>query len=267
VVERQVGPRGVAPVEAAAVLGDQRGELAFYSGLFGWDAGPDMGPDAGGYRLFLKDGLPVAGLGPQFDASMPATWTTYIAVDDVEATVGRAEPAGGQVVMAPMDVFTAGRMAMIADAAGAVVGLWQAGDHIGAQRVNEPGTMVWNENATRDLEAAKAFYAAVVGWSYAQLDDGPFPYTLVEVSGRSVAGMLAMEGDEWGDIPSHWMAYFAVEDVDATANRARELGGGVAVEPFDLVIGRNAVLHDPGGAHFSVIALHEIDDPNAGWTA
>lgn len=237
---------------------------AFYSRLFGWDLGPDLGPDAGNYRLFTKDGHLVAGIGPLMAGS--PTWTTSIAVDDVDAAEERVRRSGGTVVAPPMDLpGDSGRLAVATDPAGAFFSLFQAGpNHSGAQLVNEPGTVVWNELNVRDPEAVRPFYEAVFGWTTEHMPD--MDYRTVSVSGRAVAGVMTMGDDYPEGIPPHWLTYFAVEDCAATAARAAELGGNVAAGPMDTPIGPIAVVVDPTGAVFAVGTFSEIDDPNA-WPA
>src|SRR5207302_7110512 len=98
-------------------------------------------------------------------------WTTYRATDSVDDAVGKAEAAGGKVVMAPFDVMDAGRMAFVIDPAGAAVALWQANQHIGATLVNEPGTVTWNELITTD-PGVVAFYGSVLGLTTSTMDMG-----------------------------------------------------------------------------------------------
>jgi predicted enzyme related to lactoylglutathione lyase len=236
--------------------------VEFYATLFGWE-GSDQGEEAGHYHLMRKGGLDVAGLGPA-QPGQPAAWSTYIHVDDVDAVLSRVESAGGTVALPAMDVMEAGRMAFVADPAGAIVGLWQPNQHIGSRIVNEPATPVWHECVTRDLEGSKRFYATVLGWDYTAMDPEQ-DYQLCTVSGRPVCGMMPANADAPADIPSQWIVYFGVSDTDATARRATELGGAVLVEPFDTPVGRSAVLRDNTGATFSVITLSEESDPNEGW--
>jgi predicted enzyme related to lactoylglutathione lyase len=236
---------------------DPEASARFYGELFGWDAGPAGPPeDTGGYLLFRQDGRPVAGAGPLRDASQPAAWTTYLNVDDADATAARATAAGGRVVVEPFDLLDAGRMALLLDAVGAVIGLWEPRRHTGAKLVNEPVSLCWNELACRDTAAAAAFYAAVAGWEASTMDAGGDTITVFARDGAPVAGMRAM-GDEYpAQTPSHWMTSFAVADVDATAARAEELGGAVSAAPFDAPpVGRVAVLTDPYGTAFSTVAL------------
>ncbi|WP_040495315.1 VOC family protein [Ilumatobacter nonamiensis] len=245
--------------------------VSFYESLFGWGA-EDQGEDAGGYHMFRLDGAAVAGLGPkQNDDGMPL-WSAYISVDDIDAALSRAEAAGATVVMPRTDVFTSGSMAIVVDPTGAVVSFWQPGDHIGAERVNVANTLSWHELTTRDPQGAMDFYGSVLGWEFQEMpggaDDDPsggMPgYRMVMVGDRVVGGIMPMEGDDWGDMPSHWMIYFAVDDTDAAATRVGELGGAVSVPPFDIPVGRISVCNDPDGNAFSIIAfagpIDTIDD-------
>jgi uncharacterized protein len=227
--------------------------IEFYRGLFGWDAFRVPDPDAGGYTMFrVGDADVAAASAPRGEA--PSAWSTYIASDDVDATAATVREHGGTLVLEPFDVMDAGRMALVQDPTGGVFGVWQAGKHHGAGLVNEPGSFIWNELNTHNVEAAQAFYSTVFGWEPEPLDDEPgFVYQVQKLGGRAIGGILQMT-EQWRDVPPNWMAYFAVEDTDATVEKAKELGAGVSVEPFDSAYGRIAVLRDPTGAVFSVMA-------------
>ena len=230
----------------------------FYEGLFGWQA-TETGPveETGGYRMLQRDGRNVAGLGPTQGEGQPPMWTTYVSVEDAETTAAKVREAGGQVMMDAFDVLGAGRMAVLVDPTGAMISVWQPQSHRGADVVNEPGALCWNELATRDPDSAKRFYEAVFGWRGETSAYGDTTYTEWKLGGRSVGGMIEMS-DQWpAEVPAHWMVYFAVEDVDAAAAKVAELGGKVAVEPTDTPVGRFAVLTDPHGALFSIIALRQ----------
>lgn len=238
---------------------DQSGSRGFYSQLFGWHAREVPMGDDEAYIMFEKDGKSVAGLGQQAQemAGMPAVWTSYVTVDDVDRVAGRTRQLGGTVVMEPVDVMEQGRLALVQDPGGAVLGLWQDGKHSGAEVFNEHGAMAWNELATRELESARGFYSDLLGWTVKTGDvgDGTL-YTGIFVEGdRPNGGMIEMN-DEWpAEIPPHWMTYFGVDDVDAVVARVRELGGGVSVEPQDIAVGRFSVVSDPQGGVFTVISL------------
>jgi predicted enzyme related to lactoylglutathione lyase len=221
--------------------------LGFYGELFGWE-GQDMGEEAGHYTIVSKAGKQVAAISPAQDPG-PPRWTTYINVDDIDAVAKQASAAGGTVVVAPMDVMAAGRMAIFADTTGAVIAAWQAGDHRGAQLVNEPAAFTWSELATADLDKSKAFYSEVFGWGWGGSDD----YAEAQVAGRTIGGVMPRSPDMPAEMPDNWLVYFGAADVDADAKKAVELGATVVVEPTDIPgTGRFAVLMDPQGAAFAL---------------
>jgi len=233
---------------------DVAGAKAFYGGLFGWSAQQAGPPDeTGGYGFFLKAGKMVAGYGPKQDSG-PPFWSTYVAVADADATAKKVEAAGGTVVVAPMDVMTAGRMAVFHDSQGAVISVWQPGDHTGAQLVDEPGTMCWSELRARDVDAANAFYAAVFDWE-PETHEGPMPYTEYRLGGQTVAGMMGIPPTTPPGAPSQWLVYFGVDDPDAALPTTEKLGGSVRMPAMDFPGGRFAVLADPQGATFGVLRL------------
>jgi predicted enzyme related to lactoylglutathione lyase len=235
---------------------DVEAAKAFYSGLFGWTPQPSP-PEAGGYTIFHKGDDPVAAVGPLMGEGQPPAWSWYAATPEADEVARRVEAACGKVLMAPMDVMDAGRMAVFLDTSGAAFSIWQARDFPGAAVVTEPGAFAWNELMTRDPDAATEFYTRVLGWTAKPSANPDMPYTEFQVGGRSIAGMMPMIGDAWpADLPDHWMVYFAVEDCDAACEKIKELGGTVSVAPTDAPgVGRFAVVGDPTGAFFSVIAL------------
>ncbi len=225
--------------------------VGFYGALLGWTTSSPPG----GYQMLELRGFAVAGAVPIVTPGHPTAWTTYIAVDDADEVTGRIEAAGGTIVRAPFDAGPAGRVAVFSDPTGAVAALWQAGAHAGAGIVNEPGALCWNELTCREPEAAKAFYGEVFGWTARDGAPGGQPYTRFALDGRDIAGMIVMDARWPAHVPAHWMPYFAVTAADETAERCRALGGTVTVPPFETPVGRMAVLADPAGAAFSVIAL------------
>ena len=232
--------------------------LDFYGQLLGWTF-DEGSPETGGYRMARKGGKSVAGVAPLMEGQPPA-WTTYISVDDADKTAAAVGEAGGQVLMEPMDVMNFGRMAIFMDPTGAAIAVWQPRDHIGSELVNEPGAVVWNELATRDADAAKEFYSAVFGWNWTLMSPDGDAYWLFLVGERTTGGLMPMVGDMWPpEIPSHWMVYFDVDDADAAAAKVTELGGSVTVPPTDIPPGRFAVVNDPSGAVFSIIAVTQPD--------
>lgn len=223
-----------------------------------------MPEDADGeYHMATLRGKTVAALGSNPVEGAPPAWNTYVTVDDVEATAEAVKEAGGKVMSEPFDVFDAGRMAVFADPAGAVFMVWKPNLMIGAELVGEPGTMVWNELVTNDIEGSREFYGKALGWQTSSMDFPGGVYTIwhppgVEPAtgtgdGNGVGGMIS--NDNWPEgTPPFWLVYFAVEDVDATAARAAELGGAVAIPAFDVPgVGRIAGITDPQGSIFCVM--------------
>lgn len=233
---------------------DMAGSVAFYGGLFGWGGDVASQPEAAGYTMFHLRERHVAGVGPAFEGQPPA-WATYVSVASADAVAKAAATAGGRVLMGPIDVMDIGRMAVLLDPVGAAVSIWEPRRFPGAQLVNEPGAMCWNELATREVEAAKAFYGHVFGWEGTTREYSGSTYTEFQLGGVPVAGMVGMN-DQWPpEVPSHWMVYFAVDDTDAAVRRTESLGGSVSVPPTDIPPGRLAVLNDPQGAVFSIIKM------------
>lgn len=235
---------------------DPDGARAFYGQLFGWDlrVGP---PEAHGYTVAVKDGRSVTAInGMSAPDGMPSTWVTYLATDDLDATFAAARAAGASEIAAPFDVTTQGRMALVIDPTGALVGLWQAGEHTGSQINNEPDTVGWNELMTRDYEAAQTFYATVFGFTYDEVEmPPPSRYATFEAQGRMAGGMGTMFPGVPDQAPSSWGTYFNVAGADDAAATVERLGGTVVQAPVDTPQGRMCVVADPQGAVFSMMQL------------
>jgi predicted enzyme related to lactoylglutathione lyase len=231
---------------------DTAAAAAFYGGLFGWEVA-EAGPveETAGYAMFTLRGKLVAGVAPLMQPEQPAVWSTYISTDDADAAMARAKEAGAQAIVEPMDVMDAGRMAVLMHPAGGAVGLWQPGRHIGAELVNEPGTVVWNQLHTRDKDGAAAFYGAVFGWTLEEFGGVP----VFGLGERRIAGMMDVPPGTPDEVPAYWITIFAVADCDASVAKASELGGTVVSPPSDIEgIGRFALLTDPQGVYFGIIA-------------
>ena len=245
---------------------DMAGARSFYMDLFGWTAEDFETDGTVTYTIFRQDDGDVCGLGPMpqdvVAAGVPPHWSAYVAVDSVDASVRKAEGLGGAAMMPPMTIPDAGRMAIIRDPQGAVLSLWQTDSpHRGyAAFGGAPNTVCWNELMTPDTDAATRFYGELFDW---RVKESPTPwgayYELLTAAGTA-AGMLPIT-EEMGEVPPNWLVYVSVADCDATARRAAELGGGVIRSCADIPdIGRFAVVHDPRGAVFAVIALEAKPD-------
>jgi hypothetical protein len=227
----------------------------FYTGLVGWAAHISPEPEAGGYTTFYLDGLAVAGAGPLFGEGQPTAWSTYFAAADADAVAARVEAAGGKVLVPPFDVLDQGRMAACLDQAGAPFSIWEPRAMRGAELFDAPGALTWTELTTRDVGGSESFYHAVFGWTAQDSAIGDVPYVAWQLDGEPVAGMMPMIGAGWPvDLPPHWMIYFAVADADESAQLAYDLGGQVPVPPTDFPMGRFAVINDPQGGTFSILA-------------
>lgn len=229
---------------------------AFYAGLFGWEA-LDMPTDVGvPYTMLLKGGEPIGALyamGPDH-AGAPPHWQNYVAVEDVDAVAAAVQTRGGNVLMTPMDVMDAGRMSMVQDPTGAVLGLWQGNQHLGAKLWNQPGAICWNELLTRDPASAEGFFADLFGWTSKTnpaVMDGK--YHIFVNAGQEVGGMMQIE-PEWGPMPPNWTIYFGVDDCDDTIAEAERRGGKLLFPAMEIEhVGRFAYLQDPQGAVFAII--------------
>lgn len=239
---------------------DTKAGQAFYGSLFGWTT-TDLGPEAGGYGMFQKDGANVAGVGPTMGEGQPPAWTSYVNVVDAEATVARATIAGGTILMEPMQVMEAGHMALFADPTGAVLGVWQAGQHKGADVANAPDTWCWNELNTRDTAKATSFYTHVFDWETEKASFDGMDYFEWKNAGTTIGGMLEMPAQVPAEVPAHWLVYFAVTDTDATVAAAEKLGATAIVAATDIPPGRFAILADPAGAMFGVIKMKAATTP------
>ncbi len=245
----------------------------FYRGVFGWDLEDVMPPDAPGKYLIARiRGGDVAAISSRPEGAPPgAVWNTYIWVDSADDAATKVREAGGTVIGEPFDVMDAGRMAVLSDAEGALFAVWQARDQKGAAIVNEHGSVNFNGLATRDPEGAKAFYGSVFGWGTLDLGGGA-AWTLPGYGDHLEAndpGLRERVGEMGGpagfedvvatinpipesepDTPAHWSVTFAVDDADAVAAKAEELGGNVIAPPFDAPWVRMTVIADPAGATF-----------------
>jgi uncharacterized protein len=253
---------------------DPEAAVEFYRGLFGWEF-EDVMPPKSESRYFIARlrGRSVAAVGSVPEGAPPmAMWNTFVGVERADQTRAKVHEAGGKTLLEPFDVMDAGRMGVFADPEGAVFCIWQAKVHKGAQIVNEAGSLNFNGLGTRDVEGAKSFYGSVFGWQTLRLDGGTEMWTLpgygdhLELGNPNLRKQQAEMGapagfedvvasinpipDDQPDIPAHWNVTFAIDDADAIAAKATELGGKVTVPPFDAPWVRMTVIADPQGATF-----------------
>lgn len=243
-----------APCWIDLLTSDPDKAMTFYAAVFGWTY--EIGDAAlyGGYITASKDGKSVAGIMKNDGTSgAPDAWTTYLRVDDIAASADAAVSGGGQVLMAPMVVPEQGQMAMIMDASGAAVGLWQFGGHTGFQLHGEPGSAVWHELLTRDYPAAVTFYQDVLGWDTDVMSDTPeFRYTTLGAAEDAQAGIMDAAGFLPEGVPANWQVYLGATDTDAAVATAASMGATVMEPASDTPFGRVALLADPTGAIFRI---------------
>lgn len=237
---------------------DGPGAKKFYSELFGWE-GNDS-PIGGGmvYTTLRLNGKDVGALyqkGGEEMKNVPTHWASYISVVNADETAAKAKSLGGTVVMEPFDVMEHGRMAVITDPTGAAFCIWQAKQHKGIGVKGETNSLCWNELLTNDTAKATDFYTKLFGWT-TKADSGAMPYTEFINGDAHVGGMMQIQ-PQMGPIPPHWGIYIAVDDCDATAQKAASLRANTYVPPMDIEkVGRFATLADPQGATFSIIKLN-----------
>jgi uncharacterized protein len=238
---------------------DPDGSTAFYSKLFGWKV-ESAGPDAGGYAMARLGGKDVAGIGPTQDPNGPTAWMLYIGTRDADATSKKVEAAGGKVIAPAFDVFDQGRMAVYQDPSGAFVSVWQPIKMFGAETMGKDGSYGWAELNARGIGKASDFYKKVFGWTakVTPMGEGQPDYNEFQVDGQSVAGGMEMNPMVPQEVPSYWMAYFTVADVDKAHKKATDLGAQEMVPPQAFPGGRFSILTDPQGAAFGLLKTQQV---------
>ncbi len=225
----------------------------FYTGLFGWEA-DTAGSD--GYVTFRKDGHAVAGLGATDGDVHPDSWLTHLLVEDAAAAEQASLEAGAEVYAPTRTIADQGRLAVIGDPGGAVVGLWEPESHRGFELVADVGAPAWHELYARAYQAQLDFYTKVFGWQTQVLGDtADFRYATFGDPDSPAGGVYDADRMLPEGVPSHWVVYFGVVDADAACARVQELGGTVLREPWDSEFGRFAQVTDPLGG---VFLLHHV---------
>ncbi len=262
---RRTYPEGV-PCWVDTEQRDPRAAQEFYGGLFGWTFTTVSPPGAPVYAIAALDGRDVAGLGQAGDT--PPAWNTYIAVDDADAAIARLAAAGATGTGQPDQVGPFGRSVSLRDPAGVPFRLWEAGEHDGAQVVNDPGAWNFSDLHTDDPDTI-AFYADAFGWSVEDLGFatmirrpgyGDHLQDTVDPGIRErQAGVVAPPGFEdaiaWvaplePRAAPHWHVSFSVADRDRAAETTERLGGEVLTTQ-DTQWTRTALVRDPQGAIFT----------------
>lgn len=239
----------------------------FYSELLGWEYS-DQPANGEVYSMARRYDADVAGVFGQQEheraRGVPSHWNSYVTTDDAAVATARVKELGATVLAEPFDVFEAGRMAVLADPAGAVFSVWQPRRHIGAGHINDPGCLTWNELSTSGAERAMTFYSELFGWRFEAMDSGDGPgYWIIGHDGAAMGrngGMRELSAEETqAGVPPNWMPYFTVDSVAATTEQAKASGGTILYGPVPIGPGTIAVLKDPTGAVFGLFE-GEVDD-------
>jgi uncharacterized protein len=239
---------------------DVEAAKSFYGDLLGIEAeaAPGDSEETGGYGFFVKGGKMLAGIGPVQSGEGHSAWSSYVKVEDADATAAKVKEAGGSVFFGPADLPNdAGRVAMLRDPSGAFFGVVEQNRNPGAQLVNEPGAWTWNNLLTRDLEGAKDFYGKVFGWTAEHNDEAPPNVLMWQVKGQrcpeGMGGLMGITDDLPAEMPAHWQVYFIVDNADEAIAKAESNGAEVGFGPIDVPIARMATLVDPQGAVVSIL--------------
>lgn len=236
---------------------DYQFAFKFYQGLFHWDFRDSETADLRPYKVLKVDGKELGGIysfQPETVArGVHSHWLPYVAVENAHEAVKKARDLGAQIVKEPFEFKDHGTIAVLRDPTGALLGVWQAKAFPGSEITGKPGTAVWNELVTRDLESAIRFYGALFGWNANREQFAKMRYIVLERDGQPVGG-LSEPGPEWGDTPLQWMTYFRVEDCPASTGMAKKLGADALAEPMEIPdVGIVSVIRDPQDAVFGLL--------------
>jgi uncharacterized protein len=245
------------PVWVDLATSDPQAARDFYSQLLGWQVEVNPDPQYGGYGIAKLGGNDVAGIGGKQSDEQPTVWALYIGSDNLEALSQRVTEAGGNVIVPAFDVGDQGRMAVFQDAAGAFISAWQATTMRGFGAGAE-GAFGWAELNARGVESAVRFYEQVFGWTAKESStggggDGRPPYIEFHKDDESILGALEIPPELPPGMPSYWLIYFSVSDVEGAARKAVELGGREVVPAQDFSGGSFAIVTDPQGATFGLL--------------
>ncbi len=233
----------------------------FYSQLFGWDAFEMPGNETGGYSMFLMKQGVVAGYYPmmkeQIEMHIPCHWMSYIKTSNINATLNLAKENGGIILVDTQTIPTQGSMALVQAPDGGIFGLWQPESHFGSVYKGEHGSMCWFEYGCRNRDLAIKFFESVFGWNSNTSDMGGNLYTVFSIGEQMVAGLYLLP-EEMKDVPSHWLPYFEVGDIDKAIEVVGANSGNILMaKMFVEGVGHFAVIQDNVGAVIGLIQSSE----------
>jgi len=237
---------------------DLEASQRFYAGLFGWEfesiGGASGFSSDSAYTLIRQNGRLIGGmidtvaLNGRNDISQ---WIVLMSVNDIDAAAARFSTGGGEVITPPTDLRRRGKIAVVGDAEGALLGLLQTRDGDPADRSPEIGEFLWDELWTSDVDSATAFYENVAGleaadWDVDENQEAGASYRLLKAGNTPRVGILPnpLEG-----LKPVWVSYIRVASPDSITARVSELGGRVIVEAQARPLGGEvAFIAGPSGA-------------------
>jgi predicted enzyme related to lactoylglutathione lyase len=233
---------------------DQPAAKSFYNALFGWEAHDNPMGTTDFYTMFKLQGRHAAAgctLRPEERShGVPPHWMIYIKVDNTDAAAAKAKQLGGKVLAPAFDVMDAGRMAVIQDPTGASFCVWQVKKDPGIGIAHVHGTLCWADLSTPDAKRASAFYSGLFGWQLTADPKDPSGYLHIKNGEHFIGGVPPGLSSK---TPPHWLAYFQVDDVDAVASKAKQMGANLYLPPKTMEgVGRFSVIADPQGAAFAI---------------
>ena len=246
----QAKPDGT-PTWTDHVSSDVEAARKFYHAVFGWEY--DIGgPEFGGYttaRLGKRTTVGLTGFPPGAPPA-PPMWSLYFASHNLEADVARAVKLGAKVLNPVMMFGDFGSSATLLDPTGAVFSFWKAGQHIGANVTDEPGSMSWLELYSPNAKLSNEFYSALLHATSQEMPGG-IEYYFLKHGEKSLCGIMQID-PSWGNMQPAWVNYFAVANADETAAIIKKNGGKIMGEVSDTPFGRMAAALDPMGATFKI---------------
>jgi predicted enzyme related to lactoylglutathione lyase len=252
-----VAPAILKPIWIDLATSDPAAARDFYSALFGWEIAVNPDPQYGGYAQATIGGKSVAGIGGKMMPEAPTTWSMYVGTADIADLAARVQAAGGTVIAPPMQVGDQGTMAVFQDPAGAFISAWQPAMMEGGLMGAGAGTYGWAELNSRDLDKVLGFYTSVFAWDAkaATMGDGGPRYIEFRAGDTPIGGAMDMNPMVPPEVPSYWLLYFTVDDVDASYAKAISGGAREMLPPADFAGGRFAILGDPQGAAFGLLKM------------
>lgn len=229
----------------------------FYSKVAGWTS-VDLAMDGyEDYIMMRNEEFPVAGIchakGP--NAKLPPRWLVYILVPDLDVSMAAVERQGGEIVSGPTFAGEEGqKFCVIRDIAGAYCALYSPPDPKPEEPPEQslPGAIDWRDICVPDAVALRDFYAEVAGWTFEPVQmDGYEDFNMFDSAGSPVAGICHVRGIN-AALPSDWLVYITVANLDEALVALKEAGGNVIAGPHDFDAVKYCVVRDIAGAPFSL---------------